>query len=96
MTWTVCVQPFDMARLGLLARTDADFTLAMGLLLRDVDLRQRYANNAVRWAAQFDWDHTAQQTLAILGESSGLLVHTSVEDARPVSVLSGARELVHA
>ncbi len=54
---------------GLLAADDGAFTSAIGLLLRDHDLRARCAASAVVWAARFDWDQCAAQTLAILTSS---------------------------
>lgn len=51
---------------GLLAQTDEGFVHAISRLLTHADLRMRYSQSALRWAARFDWEECAQQTLDVL------------------------------
>ncbi len=55
---------------GLLANDAAGFRAALALLLRDHDLRQRLSRNARAWAAGFDWDSCATDTLQLLRVSA--------------------------
>lgn len=51
---------------GLLARSDAEFVNALRRVLLEDGLRAELGANAVRWAARFDWDRCARETLAIM------------------------------
>jgi glycosyltransferase involved in cell wall biosynthesis len=51
---------------GLLAEDEAGFRHALALILCDPSLRQRLGDRAREWAARFDWDDTAQETLNLL------------------------------
>ena len=54
---------------GLLATDAAGFRAALALLLHDHDLRRRLSDNARAWAASFDWDSCATETLQVLRAS---------------------------
>ena len=58
---------------GLLAPSDAEFRDAIARLLRDPALRDRYAEAAKRWAAQFDWAAAAGDSLRVLAADDPLL-----------------------
>jgi glycosyltransferase involved in cell wall biosynthesis len=51
---------------GLLATDDRTFRDALATLLGDDEMRGQYSLAARRWAGRFDWDTTAQETLAVL------------------------------
>ncbi len=67
---------------GLLATDVAGFREALALLLRDHDLRHRLSHNARAWAAGFDWDSCATETLQVL-RTSGTTVRS--RRARPAA-----------
>jgi glycosyltransferase involved in cell wall biosynthesis len=51
---------------GLLAEDEAGFRHALELILCDPGLRDRLSAEARAWAARFDWDDTARETLNLL------------------------------
>jgi glycosyltransferase involved in cell wall biosynthesis len=51
---------------GLLAQDDASFRDAIVSILLDTELRSRLSDGARKWAEQFDWDESAEQTLEIM------------------------------
>lgn len=53
---------------GLLAQDDESFEQAIGTLLRDENLRQRYSEAARDWAEQFSWDACANATIEVLAQ----------------------------
>jgi glycosyltransferase involved in cell wall biosynthesis len=56
---------------GSLARDDAEFIRAIALLLQDPDTRARCSIAALQWAARFDWDACARETLEVLWHAGG-------------------------
>lgn len=57
---------------GLLCDDDDSFKQAMIAVLSDSELRERLSRGAVEWAARFNWDETARQTLEVLSEQANL------------------------
>ncbi len=55
---------------GLLAADEREFRENIARLLLDPELRARMSEAARRWAARFDWETAASQTLTILGSAS--------------------------
>ncbi len=53
---------------GFLCDDDRSFEEALVRVLSDSGLRERLSLGAIDWAAKFDWDTTARQTLEILSE----------------------------
>ncbi|SRR6266498_3741248 len=51
---------------GLLAVDDRSYLDALVRIITDSEFRNRLAEGASRWAAQFNWDVSAQQTLEVL------------------------------
>lgn len=51
---------------GLLADDEAGFRDALALILSDPSLRARLGAGARAWAARFNWDETARETLELL------------------------------
>jgi len=51
---------------GLLAEDEAGFRHALARILCEPDLRDRLGAEARAWAARFDWDDTARETLNLL------------------------------
>lgn len=57
---------------GLLCDDGASFKRALIDALSDTTLRERLSGGAIEWAARFDWNQTARQTLDILSEQRNL------------------------
>jgi glycosyltransferase involved in cell wall biosynthesis len=57
---------------GLLAHSDGEFREAIALLLRNPELRAKYGEAAKQWAARFDWETAAKDTLLVLAADDPL------------------------
>ena len=57
---------------GLLAHSDGEFREAIALLLRNPELRAQYGEAAKQWAARFDWEAAAKDTLRVLAADDPL------------------------
>jgi glycosyltransferase involved in cell wall biosynthesis len=55
---------------GFLCDDDSAFAAALSEILTNAELRGRMSAAALEWAAGFDWDETARQTLEVLREHS--------------------------
>lgn len=54
---------------GLLSKNDTEFISNIAAILSDLELRQKLSSGAVKWAAGFDWDDTAQQMIDALEDA---------------------------
>jgi len=55
---------------GFLCDDDKEFAEVLVKVLSDKELRERLSRAAIEWAARFDWDRTAHETLDVLREQS--------------------------
>lgn len=78
---------------GLLAHDDSEFAASLQRLLVDRALRERLAAGAVRWASNFSWEATADETMKLIRNLQPWRAVFEMDQRRKWCLTSGYRRL---